>query len=341
MPGYIYVKDLDSRYLFGNKNFRQLLGVESLDGKMTSDFMSNELTETIKEHDRYVLKTNSAKTFEEIFYWKNHGRSVFLTSRFPYRDSNNEIIGICVVAHDITEFENISDQSGSGSKFQLSKLAVAGKLAFEVSQTVIDPLEHVRNLNQEILSDLNSDGCDLELLKQKFIQTDQMIQKVHRAAEAIHWLESLDSGPKIESATLAEVLAIVSSLFEEKIRRFKVVWDISGIKCPERELFVDKINLTEVITNMTILSLEAIEGCAEKRISFSSEVNLENLALTLEHSCVGKIPVGITTFEGLSWSICESIVQKQGWKIEYKNIQDKEQIQLVLPMKTSISNTFS
>lgn len=333
MPGYVYIKDLDSRYLFGNKKFRQLLGVESVDGKTTSDFMSNELTETIKEHDRYVLQTKTAKTFEEIVYWKDHTRSVFLTSRFPFRNSNNEIIGICVVANDITKFENLTDQPPSESELQLSKLAITGKLAFEVSQTVIDPLEHVRNLGQEILSDLNSDLCDLELMKRKFIRADQMIQQVQRAAEAIHWLEGLDIGPIKEKATLADVLSIVHSLFRERLRKSEIVWDASGVKEFEREVFFDKINLTEVITNMVILALQASEGSAQKRIILSSEKDVDRMRLALEHSSLGKSLSGITTLEGLSWNICQSIAQKQGWKIEHKNFQGRGSLQLFLPLK--------
>jgi PAS domain S-box-containing protein len=100
----IYVKDLESRWLFANPALERLTGkpISELLGKTDAQIYSNpEIGQIILEHDKQVLTSGKPETFEEFIDLAD-GRHYFISVKSPRFDENGNIAGLVGISHDIT-----------------------------------------------------------------------------------------------------------------------------------------------------------------------------------------------------------------------------------------------
>ena len=103
-PAAIYVKDPNGRFLLANRQLETMRNASSEDilGKTIYDFLPPEVAETLAVHDREVLSTNQPITFEELAS-VSEGERIFLSMKFPLRDSAGQPYALCGISTDITE----------------------------------------------------------------------------------------------------------------------------------------------------------------------------------------------------------------------------------------------
>lgn len=332
MPGYVFIKDLDSKYIYGNKNFQKLLGATSFVGKKTEDFFNEESTKQIHDHDNYVIKSGKSKTFEEVVYWKDNSRSILLTTRFPYRDSHNQIKGVCVVFRDITkELDSGRDILITKNRnLNASKIAIMGILAFEISGKIIGPLNQIRSLNDAIITNLKQNKIDIGELHDYIKEVDHSIKNIAHAAETLNKYEDVYSFSQLGNLTIGEIFKIVESIVEHRLSLSGIDWDISELKNPDCKITNNNIELTELILNLIIIALVAVVDCEKKKISIGTEKN-GNLIIKITHTCAGKETSGITTQEGVAWSISQSICERNKWFLEHVSLPDSGEFRLIIP----------
>ena len=102
----IFIKDLDGKYLHVNQSFadeRELDGSDIV-GKTDYDLHSTEVADMLRENDRKAVRSDSPLMLEETIMVKGQQR-VFLTTKFPLRDHDNQIYATCGMATDITEIK--------------------------------------------------------------------------------------------------------------------------------------------------------------------------------------------------------------------------------------------
>jgi PAS domain S-box-containing protein len=101
----IYLKDLDGRYVLINHRFEELFDVRSADvvGRMTDyELFPLETAEAVRANDRRVLEAGEPLQIEEVV--PDHGRDrAYISLKFPLRDPEGRIYGICGMSTDITE----------------------------------------------------------------------------------------------------------------------------------------------------------------------------------------------------------------------------------------------
>jgi diguanylate cyclase (GGDEF)-like protein/PAS domain S-box-containing protein len=107
LPDYLFVKDLDSRFLLANKALATDLGLTTTDeliGKTDADFLKPEIAEQICAHDRQIIKAGeSLIDFEELLVTASGTRKWLSTTKLPLRNTSHEIVGIVGVSRDITD----------------------------------------------------------------------------------------------------------------------------------------------------------------------------------------------------------------------------------------------
>ena len=100
----IFVKDLQGRYLLTNRHVEQKLRVSSDEaiGKTDHDLLPAEVADPIRENDLTVLRTGEAAEFEEVIA-SSPEETIFLSIKFPLKDSDNEVFAIGGVCTNITK----------------------------------------------------------------------------------------------------------------------------------------------------------------------------------------------------------------------------------------------
>jgi len=107
LPGLIFVKDTQGRYVIDNATHRDFLGLRTLDdivGKTAADFYPRELADRIEADDRAVLKAQSAVQDREEQFTNHRGEKIrVMTSKIPYRDEQGKIAGLICVSRILEE----------------------------------------------------------------------------------------------------------------------------------------------------------------------------------------------------------------------------------------------
>lgn len=107
LPDYLFVKDLESRFLLANKALATDLGLTSTDkliGRTDADFLKPDIAQQICAHDRQIIDTGRALIdFEELLITASGTKKWLSTTKLPLRNASREIVGIVGVCRDITD----------------------------------------------------------------------------------------------------------------------------------------------------------------------------------------------------------------------------------------------
>ncbi|HMV86909.1 MAG TPA: PAS domain S-box protein [Blastocatellia bacterium] len=109
-PDVIFVKDRRGRYVVVNSAGAQLLGKprEEIPGKSDLELLSLEDARRTVNLDQQVIERGEANTYELALTVEGVTRA-FLFTKTPYRNHEGEILGLVVVARDITEHQRAAE----------------------------------------------------------------------------------------------------------------------------------------------------------------------------------------------------------------------------------------
>ncbi|HET7896870.1 MAG TPA: ATP-binding protein, partial [Flavisolibacter sp.] len=105
MPMFVYLKDIDGRFMMVNKQFHQTFGTtdEAVIGKTDVNVHVNESgARKLTEADEEVKRTGKPVEVEDLVL-TTEGERNMLIIKFPLYDKNNQLLAISAVGKDITE----------------------------------------------------------------------------------------------------------------------------------------------------------------------------------------------------------------------------------------------
>jgi PAS domain S-box-containing protein len=103
-PSVISAKDRNFRYLFVNRAFGHMYGVdvETMAGCTDESILPLHIAGRTRQSDRRVLDTGEVVQEEDVVPLRDGDRT-YLTQKFPLRDASGEIYSVCAISTDITE----------------------------------------------------------------------------------------------------------------------------------------------------------------------------------------------------------------------------------------------
>ena len=105
IPGPVFLKDVESRWLFGNRALFEVVGkgeAASLGKTDREIFDDPAVADAVMENDRRIMESGVAEVVDETIPTPG-GVRTFLSTKTPYRDAGGRIVGIIGTAQDITE----------------------------------------------------------------------------------------------------------------------------------------------------------------------------------------------------------------------------------------------
>ncbi len=181
MPHPFFVKDRDSRYVYCNELFANMLGLrsESILGKHDPDIHPPSLAELFCRQDQEVLQSGVAKTYLRECVEQNWD-CVTRTVKVPYRDEHGQIVGV------LGYLEDVSEEQKTKRQLEIKSLAVETGAAVAIT----DPSATVTYVNQAFLA-LWREDSDEAVLGKKVFEFHADPADVEAVVEAIqnqnHW----------------------------------------------------------------------------------------------------------------------------------------------------------
>ncbi len=113
IEAYIYLKDLNGRYLFANRTMRRKRGVgmEGIVGSTDEAFFDSKTVAQLHANDRQVLEHGiTLKTDETVFNPATGTTAIYLSVKLPLRNDEGDIYALCGISTDITERKKIEEE---------------------------------------------------------------------------------------------------------------------------------------------------------------------------------------------------------------------------------------
>ncbi|MFM8769976.1 MAG: PAS domain-containing protein, partial [Rubrivivax sp.] len=251
MPDLIWLKDADGVYQTCNPRFEQFFGADEADilGKTDYDFVSKELADFFRAHDRAAMEHGGSVNEEELTFARGGHRGIFETVKTPTFDASGRLLGVLGVAREITE-RKILEQTLQHAK-QAAEAAAQAKGSF------------LANMSHEIRTPMNAiiGLTDLALRTSLTPRQQDYLGKVHVAAHSLLGIlnDILDLS-KIESGKLTleripfsldDVLDGIATVLAVQVEERGLELLFSRAPDVPTQLMGDPLRLSQVLTNLT------------------------------------------------------------------------------------------
>ncbi len=104
-PTVIYAKDQHGKYLLVNRQYEVIFNLNSaaILGKSDDDLFPQAIAEKVRANDQQVLASGQPLHLEEVVPHQDGGLHTYVSVKFPLRDAQGTIYGVCGISTDITE----------------------------------------------------------------------------------------------------------------------------------------------------------------------------------------------------------------------------------------------
>jgi PAS domain S-box-containing protein len=336
-PAFIFVYDLDGRYMLINRSGANLFGLapEEIIGKTGDELVAAEHVERWREEDRQVIAAKTAIAFEQSY--QHHDNSyTHLLMKFPLLNDQNEVYAIGGVITDITKRKQ--------DEQELQRAKEAAEAANRAKSTFL------ANMSHELRTPLNAILGFTQLLVQDGdvpYEQQESLQIIERSGEhLLALINDILEMSKIEAgrAKLTEKECTLNVLLHDLIAMFQLRAEKKGVSLSLSKsaytpgyIFVDESKLRQILINLLGNAIKFTDkGSVTLQVTSDMSEPLPPDSVVLLHFHVQDTGPGIveeeqsTLFDaftqtatgiakqegtGLGLSICNHYVQMMGGSI--------------------------
>jgi PAS domain S-box-containing protein len=167
LPDYIYLKDLDSKFLASNEACAKLMGQSlpaDLVGKTDAEFYPKALAQQFREDELKVLSGTPLLNKEEVFLRPDGVTELLLTTKLPIKNREGKITGLVGYGRSISaerkaeaEIRKLNNELEERVQQRTAQLQAAVKeleaFSYSVSHDLRAPLRHINGFSKALLED--------------------------------------------------------------------------------------------------------------------------------------------------------------------------------------------
>ena len=254
LPGCIYWKDRDGRYLGANQytidRLHQVgisISKERIVNLTDHDLFDKKTAEAYRENDLSVMDHGGQFTYEEKF--KSNGDVIQLSTKSPLRSREGEILGVIGNTVDISDTAHLIIELRNAKR--LAEQANQAKTSFlrNMEHDIRTPLVGMIGLSKLLLDDTPND------------ETKELIQDIHNCSEQLldycntifelSKQEAVNTRVVYSPINLDDVIKELHDMFTPVIKKKNLALN-TKIVCPEdvNQVFGDHYRISRILINL-------------------------------------------------------------------------------------------
>jgi PAS domain S-box-containing protein len=331
LPQRIFIKDLDSKYILCNDIYSRDLGInpKEIVGKDDFAFFSRELAEKYRRDDQEVISDGIQKEFEEKYSISGRERWTHV-NKVPYRDTNDQIVGVLGIFEDITERKVVEEEIKHKNELLQAMNAEKDKFFSIISHDLRSPLSafvaatqilatEIQTMNieeiREITQSMKSSATNIYTLLENLLEWSRLRRGgMDFVPEKLNLKEKIDDCIDVlsESARKKEIQINVSIPGEVEIWADNHMFD-----AVVRNLVSNAIKFTHVGGKVTVEAFYKNDHLVEVKVTDSGigitpELKDKLFLLSEKTSRPGTEGESST---GLGLLLCKEFIEKNDGKI--------------------------
>ncbi|MGB2591767.1 MAG: response regulator [Candidatus Acidiferrum sp.] len=172
VPDFMYVKDVDCRFLVANVSVARQMGVKSpeeLLGKTDFDFYPRELASTFYEDEQKVIRSGRAEVNREETGLDSQGNtSQVMTTQVPLRDKSGRVTGLVGIGRDITHLKKAQEEMQKAREAAEAASRAKSEFLANMSHEIRTPLNGVMGMTDLALE------TELTAEQREYLETVKM-----------------------------------------------------------------------------------------------------------------------------------------------------------------------
>jgi PAS domain S-box-containing protein len=238
----IYIRDLEHRFTLANGACAKLFGlsVNEVLGKTMRELLPNDSYNAVAHSDKEIVRTGATCTMEEIAEIGGITR-FFLTTKGPYRDTDQKTIGTIGIAREITERKKSEEQLAAANK-ELEAFA------YSVAHDLRAPLRHIDGFSKLLAEHL---GGSLDKDAQHFLESIQ--DSTRNMGEMVDDMLNLSRVARTElNLQVTGLRSLVEEVLKDlgpEVKDRNIEWKIAGLPFVECDPILAKQVFVNLLSN--------------------------------------------------------------------------------------------
>lgn len=246
---FIFIKDLEGRYLVINKQFKETFNVadDQVIGKTIFDFTNLEQARRFTSKTNEMLRTGKHVEFEEIIEMAD-GKHHFLITKFPLLDSQNQIYGLSGIGTDITERVRYEEQLIQAKKIAEDAKKLQEQFLANMSHEIRTPMNGIQGMT-DLLMETRLNDEQIDFTKTIKRSSDNLLVIINDILDFSKIQAGKLTIEKIDFK-LGEVVENIKAIFRHRLQEKKLDFGIEIDKNVPVVLNGDPYRLNQILVNL-------------------------------------------------------------------------------------------
>ncbi|MEP7252714.1 MAG: PAS domain S-box protein [Ginsengibacter sp.] len=246
---FIFIKDLEGKYLVINKQFKETFNVtdDQVIGKTVFNFTEDERAKRFTGKTSEVLRSGKHVEFEEIIEMED-GKHHFLITKFPLLDSQNQIYGLSGIGTDITERVRYEEQLIQAKKIAEDAKKLQEQFLANMSHEIRTPMNGIQGMTDLLLeTKLNDEQIDFTKTIKR--SSDNLLVIINDILDFSKIQAGKLTIEKIDFK-LSEVVENINAIFRHRLQEKKLDFRFEIDKNVPFVLNGDPYRLNQILVNL-------------------------------------------------------------------------------------------